>query len=177
MKTVFIGLVISLLSFFSFSAQCAEGKSVNLQFGIGSYHFQNREDGKPWNQQNTGLGIEYIAPGKLLGHDVEYCGSAGQIKNSEFGETIFAGGCARKVVLEGSAGKVSLGAFAGVMTYPSKYNANRKAGDIFPVILPTASACLKSGICVDATFIPKVQKDHNASAAILFMGRFPIKGW
>ncbi len=176
MKTIFVGLVVALLSLFSFSAQSAEGKSLNLQFGIGSYHFQERADGRPWNQRNDGIGIEYVTPGKLWGDDVEYCRSAGQIKNSEFGQTVHVGGCVRKAVLEGSVGKISIGVFAGVMTYPSKYNARRQAGDLFPVVLPTASACLKNGVCLDATFIPKIQEE-NASTAILIMGRFPIKHW
>ena len=176
MKTIFVGLVVALLSLFSFSAQSAEGKSLNLQFGIGSYHFQERADGRPWNQRNDGIGIEYVTPGKLWGDDVEYCRSAGQIKNSEFGQTVHVGGCVRKAVLEGSVGKISIGVFAGVMTYPSKYNARRQAGDLFPVVLPTASACLKNGVCLDTDVRSRLKKRTQALRSHV-MGRFPIKHW
>lgn len=165
-----------LLSLFSTSALSAEGKGADLQYGIGSMHAEKRADGKPWNENNAGVAVQYISPGTLLDRNVEYCTTAGQLKNSEFGQTVYIGGCVRKAVLEGSVGKISIGAFAGVMTYPSIYNNQRKTGDLFPVVLPTASACLKNGMCLDATFIPKVQ-EKTASAAILIMGRFPIKHW
>lgn len=176
MNIVFAGLVAALFTLFSTSAQCAEGKGFDLQFGIGSVHAEKRADGKPWNESNTGVAVQYISRGTLWDKDVEYCTTAGQLKNSEFGQTVYAGGCVRKNILAGSVGKVSIGAFAGLMTYPSIYNTERKADQIFPVVLPTVSACLKNGTCLDATYIPKVQ-EKTASAAILFMGRFPIKHW
>lgn len=176
MKTVFAGMVVALFTLFSSSAQSAEGKGFDLQFGIGSVHAEKRADGKPWNEKNAGIAVQYISHGTLLGGNVEYCATAGQLKNSEFGQTVYVGGCVRKAVLEGPVGKISIGAFAGVMTYPSIYNSQRKTGDLFPVVLPTASACLKNGICLDATFIPKVQ-EKTASAAVLFVVRFPIKHW
>lgn len=176
MKTVFGVLVVTLFTLFSSPAQSDEGKGFDLQFGIGSIHAEKRADGKPWNEKNSGVAVQYITPGTLWGSDVEYCSTAGQLKNSEFGQTVYLGGCVRKAVVEGSIGKISIGAFAGVMTYPSIYNNQRKTGDLFPVVLPTASACLKNGVCLDATFVPKVQEE-NSSAAILFVARFPIKHW
>ena len=176
MKKILLGLVVTLLTLFSSLAQCAEGTGVDLQFGIGSIHAEKRSDGKPWNEKNTGIAVQYITHGTLWGTDVEYCAVGGQVKNSEFGQTVYAGGCVRKAVLEGSVGKISIGAFAGVMTYPSIYNKQRKTGDLFPVVLPTASACLKNGVCLDTTFVPKIQEE-NASAAILFVVRIPIKHW
>ncbi|MSU74497.1 hypothetical protein EXS57_01825 [Candidatus Kaiserbacteria bacterium] len=150
-------------------------EGFDLQLGLGSIHAEKRADLKPWNEANPGMAVQYVTPGMLLGKEVEYCATAGVIRNSEFGQTVYAGGCVRKAILEGSVGKISVGAFAGGMTYPSRYNHQRKDGEVFPAVLPTISGCLKNGMCVDMMFIPKIQKE--GSAAVLFAGRFPIKRW
>ncbi|MHB8660884.1 MAG: hypothetical protein ACYC75_03065 [Minisyncoccota bacterium] len=172
MKTI-VSLLVAFSSLFSFSAYSSEGKEIDLLLGLGSVHAQQRKDGQPWNQRNNGVAAQYIFPGTVWGQDVEYCVTAGQVKNSEFGQSRYIGGCVRKTILEGSLGKISFGAFAGAMTYPSKYNSERRPSKLFPVVLPVASACLGNGVCVDATFIPKVQK-NGGSAAVLFMLRIPI---
>lgn len=176
MKRKFVGLIIMLLIFSPLVAHGAGIRGLDLQLGLGSVHAEKRSDGKPWNEKNSGAAIQYVSPGVLFGDNVEYCATAGQISNSEYGQSLFMGGCFRKTVLRGSLGKVSIGAFAGVMTYPSIYNTGRGTGDLFPAILPTASACLKNETCMDTTFIPKIQ-EKTASAAILFVVRFPIRHW
>ena len=168
MKTILIA-VLTLLSAAAHANEQEQGFALEL--GLGSVHATKRADGQPWNERNTGVALEYVSPGRFFGHRVQYCATAGEMQNSEFGETLFAGACVRKEILSGELGTISVGAFAGAMTYPSRYNADRKPGDIFPAILPTASACLRatSNVCLDATFIPKVQKDDaNASAALFF---------
>jgi hypothetical protein len=178
MKTILSLIALVLFSSPVYGDDGEEGKRVDLQLGIGSVHFQHRKDGKPWNDSNTGIAIEYIFPGTLWKDDVEYCATAGQFKNSEFGGTLFAGGCVRKAVLEFPFGKISIGVFAGVMTYPSRYNSERKASNVFAVILPTASASVGKGVYLDATFVPKVQANNaNASAALLFTVRITMKHW
>ena len=144
-----------------------------FQFGIGSVHAEKRQDGKPWNEANSGVAFQYITTGMLWNSDVEYCTTVGTIKNSEFGQTSYAGSCVRKKVLHNSAGTFSIGAFVGLMTYPSVYNELRRSNQLFPVVLPVASVCLKSGKCLDMTYIPKVP-GKTATSAVLFMGRFPI---
>lgn len=144
-----------------------------FQFGIGSVHAEKRQDGKPWNEANSGIAFQYITTGTFWNSDVEYCSTVGTLKNSEFGQTVYAGRCVRKKVLRNSAGTFSIGAFAGLMTYPSTYNKTRHSSQMFPVILPVASACLKNGNCLDTTYIPKVPGKTETSA-VLFMGRFPI---
>jgi hypothetical protein len=75
------------------------------------------------------------------GKDIEYAVTAGTIKNSEFGQTIFAGGCVTKPILKWSSGRISVSAFVGALNYPSKFNLQQKAGDIIPAILPTLTVC------------------------------------
>lgn len=175
MKTTIWNLAAVLFVLFSTSVYSEEGKRIDLQLGGVSVHAEKRGDGKPWNESNPLVAVQYVTPGTLWGRDVEYCATAGTIKNSEFGQTVFAGGCVRKAILKGSLGEVSVGAFAGVMTYPSRYNLTRESSDLFPAVLPTASACLKNGMCLEAIIVSKVQK--GGSTAVLLMGRFPIKHW
>lgn len=166
MKGTLLGFLLVILSF---SAQ-AEEKGWYAQFGGASVHAEKRADGRSWNQENWGLGAQYVKPSTFLGNEVNYFAGGGVLKNSEFGLTTYLGGGARKEVLSGSLGKVSVGAFAGLMTYPSKYSSANN-GKIFPVVLPTTSICsVNGGACIDGTYIPKVQK-NNASSAVLFQGR------
>ncbi len=177
MKTIF-GLIVALSALFPPTVYSDEGKRVDLQLGIGSSHFEQRSDGRPWNQKNYGVAVQYVTPGTLWGKDVEYCATLGEVKNSEFGQTIFAGGCIRKTILKVPLGEISVGAFAGVMTYPSKYNPERKSNDLFLVILPTVTVSVGEKVYLDATFIPKVKVQGNqGSAAVLFTLRFPLKQW
>lgn len=175
MKKGFLRVVVGTILFFlSFIAHSAENDgTLELGVGIGSVHEQKRADGNPWNETNNGVAVYYRTPGVFFGKEVEYCATVGQIQNSEFGKTAYVGGCIRKILFEGSMGNVSLGVFAGVMTYPSKYNTLRKSSDLFPVILPTISGCMANGLCLDATVIPKVDKNQGSSA-VLFMVRFPL---
>lgn len=164
-----------IFALFSGTASANEGKQVDILVGIGSKHFEKRTDKRPWNEQNTGLAIQYSAPGTLLGKDVEYFGAIGQVKNSEFGQTIYAGGGVRKDLVRGEYGRLYVGGMVGVMTYPSVYNTNRGTGDVFPVALPMVGTCLGKKVCLDMTAIPKIQQ--GGSAAVFFSARFAVKHW
>lgn len=140
-----------------------------------SHHFNQRADGRSWNQRNWGLGVQHVTPGTLYGNQVDWFKTAGIIKNSEFDLTTYLGGGLRREIFGGSWGHLSIGLFGGVMTYPSRYNPGND-GKIFPVVLPSVSICTKIGaVCIDGTYIPKVQSNNqNASAALLLQARFKM---
>jgi hypothetical protein len=169
MNIKFVGLGAALLLIFSVQAHSAGISGLDLQLGLGSVHAEKRSDGKPWNERNSGAAIQYISNGVLFGNEVEYCATAGQLSNSEYGQTIFTGGCFRKTVLRGQAGKISVGAFTGD-DIPHIQHQQKNWRPV-PSILPTASACLKWN-CLDNIY-SKVQE--NSESAILFILRFPIK--
>lgn len=174
MKTILKTVLLFVLFAFSATSFARDETGYYLQIGVASAHQEMRKDGRPWNQNNTGVGIQYYYPGTFLGSDVEYYKGISTIKNSEFGDTVHIGGGFRKMLVSGSAGSISVGIIAGVMNYPSEYNANRSAKLFFPVALPTLSVCNVKNICMDWMYIPKVQ-ENQGSAALLFTTRFRFK--
>lgn len=166
----FIALILVFV--FPVLAHSEDVGRIDLEITTNSVHFQKRMDGREWNQSNPGFAVAYVWPHRTLWEkEVDYCVTAGTVKNSEYGQTAFVGGCIRKELLTISYVKVSVGAFAGVMNYPSKYNPDRRAGDLFPAVLPTLTVSVGERLSLDATFIPKVQ-EKQGSAAILFGVRY-----
>lgn len=109
----------------------AEDSKIEVQFSGISVHSSKRTDGNSWNEKNNGLAVIYSTPGLFMGRDVEYLTTAGQIKNSMFGKTLFLGTGIRKTIFQESWGKVSFAVLAGGMTYPyrivtTKRNTDRK---------------------------------------------------
>ena len=159
------------IAFLVSSAQAKEA-GLYLQLSGASVHAERRADGRPWNQRNWGLGLQYVAPGTLLGADVNYFVAAGGLKNSEFGQSSYLGGGARKPIVSGALGELSLGAFAGLMNYPSRYDRISDAR-FYPIVLPSVNLCAAGGAaCLDTYLIPKVL--NLASAAVLFQGRIRV---
>lgn len=172
MKTTLKTVVLFFVLFaFSASSFAMSDTGYYLQLGVSSAHKEMRKDGRPWNQNNTGIGIQYYYPGTFFSGAVEYYRGISTIKNSEFGDTVHIGGGFRKKLFDGLLGNISIGVIAGIMNYPSEYNEEKSAAAFFPVALPTLSICNKKRVCMDGMYIPKVQK-NKGSAALLFTIRF-----
>lgn len=169
MKTLtFVFALVGI--FLSLSAQADEGWYLNL--GGVSKHATKRLDGQPWNEKNYGAGLQRVTQGTLWGSNVQYYQTLGVVKNSEFGLSTYVGGGVKKAVLESELASVSLGLYAGLMNYPSKYNAKNGDG-MFPVVLPMVTTCLGTDdVCIESTYIPK--HGYGSSAAVLVQLRISL---
>lgn len=105
--SIFATLLGFVVVFFTTQGYCAGSTNhLELQIGGTSWHEQKRADGKPWNQSNPGIGLQYVIPGEWLGHSIEYYIAGGAVRNSGFRGTIYLGAGARKIMFEMSAVKL-----------------------------------------------------------------------